>query len=190
MQSLLSDESDPIARMANLAALLQQEMGFWWTSGDGNRVVEKNLHGSVNMPKTGESTYNIPENVSSFKVHDDGGISGRYSSGCTGTLKLTAPAGYLLELSGNIKTEKDNDYLTVYDGSSNQADVLIDQARSSVDGELTDIPTIISTGNVMTLYFCSDNSGSNKTEFDGLNLTVRLIYNLNETDGITDAIAT
>ena len=31
LQSLLSDESDPIARMANLAALLHQEMGFWWT---------------------------------------------------------------------------------------------------------------------------------------------------------------
>ena len=31
MQALLSGEGDPIARMANLAALLQQEMGFWWT---------------------------------------------------------------------------------------------------------------------------------------------------------------
>lgn len=31
MQSLLSGEEDPIARMANMAALLHQEMGFWWT---------------------------------------------------------------------------------------------------------------------------------------------------------------
>ena len=28
---MLSGESDPIANMANLAALLHQEMGFWWT---------------------------------------------------------------------------------------------------------------------------------------------------------------
>ena len=30
-QALLSDESDPVANMANLAALLHREMGFWWT---------------------------------------------------------------------------------------------------------------------------------------------------------------
>ena len=31
MQALLAGEEDSIARMANMAALLQQEMGFWWT---------------------------------------------------------------------------------------------------------------------------------------------------------------
>ena len=31
MSALLSGEEDPIARMANMAALLHQEMGFWWT---------------------------------------------------------------------------------------------------------------------------------------------------------------
>ena len=31
MQSLLSGEEDSIARMANMAALLHHEMGFWWT---------------------------------------------------------------------------------------------------------------------------------------------------------------
>ncbi len=30
-QGLLEGETDPIANMANLAALLHQEMGFWWT---------------------------------------------------------------------------------------------------------------------------------------------------------------
>ena len=172
-----------------IAHELTGDAAVYFKSGDNN-TVENNLDAFVNMPKTGESTYNIPANVSSFKVHDDGGISGRYSSGCTGTLTLTAPEGYLLQLSGNITTEKDNDYLTVYDGSDNLANVLIDQVSSSDNDTETAIPTVISTGNVMTLNFCSNNSGSDKTEFDGLNLTVRLIYNLNETDGITDAIAT
>lgn len=31
VQGLLSGESDPIANMANLVAILHQEMGFWWT---------------------------------------------------------------------------------------------------------------------------------------------------------------
>jgi methionine-S-sulfoxide reductase len=31
LESLLEGEPDPVARMANLAALLHREMGFWWT---------------------------------------------------------------------------------------------------------------------------------------------------------------
>ena len=84
--------------------------------GSGN-TVKNNLFGYVIMPKTDEITFNIPTNVSSFKVYDDGGQNGIYSPGCAGTLTLTAPEGYLLQLSGNITTEKDVDYLTVYDGS-------------------------------------------------------------------------
>ena len=181
--------SATVTENALIAHELTGDAAVYFKSGDNN-TVENNLDAFVNMPKTGESTYNIPANVSSFKVYDDGGQGRLYSPGCDGTLTLTAPEGYLLQLSGNITTEKDNDYLTVYDGSNNQADVLINQVSSSDSGTLTAIPTVISTGNVMTLNFCSNNSGSDKTEFDGLNLTVRLIYNLNETDGITDAIAT
>ena len=145
-------------------------------SGDNN-TVENNILGYV-IPKTGENTYNIPANVSSFKVYDDGGKGRIYSPGCDGTLTLTAPEGYVLQLSGNIKTEKDVDYLTVYDGSSNQADVLINQVSSSVSGELTDIPTVTSTGQSMTLHFYSDNSDSGNSEFHGLDLTVTLGKNI------------
>ena len=31
LNALLDGEEDQIARMANVAALLHQEMGFWWT---------------------------------------------------------------------------------------------------------------------------------------------------------------
>ena len=153
---------------------LTGDAAVYIADGDNN-TVENNLDGFVNMPKTGESTYNIPANVSSFKVYDDGGQGWRYSPSCNGTLTLTAPAGYSLQLSGSIKTEKDVDYLTVYDGSSNLADVLIDQMSSSANGTETAIPTVISTGNVVTLYFHSDKSDSDKTEFDGLNLTVTVV---------------
>lgn len=43
VHSLMSDEKDEIARMANLAALLHNEFGFWWTGfyrvDDGDRLV-------------------------------------------------------------------------------------------------------------------------------------------------------
>ena len=144
--------------------------------GDEN-TVDNNILGYVMyfMPKTGENTYNIPANVSSFKVFDNGGKGRIYSPSCDGTLTLTAPTGYVLQLSGNITTEEDEDYLTVYDGNSNQADVLIDQVSSSASGTLTDIPTVISTGQSITLYFYSDNSVSDISEYDGLDLTVSLI---------------
>ncbi len=148
-------------------------------SGSGN-TVENNILGYV-IPKTGERTYNIPANVSSFKVYDDGGKGRIYSPGCDGTLTLTAPEGYRLQLSGNITTEKDVDYLSVYDGSSNLADVLIDQVSSSASGELTAIPTVTSTGQSITFYFHSDNSDSDNSEFDGLDLTVTLVYTIDET---------
>ena len=148
-------------------------------SGSGN-TVENNILGYV-IPKTGESTYDIPANVSSFKVYDDGGKGRLYSPGCDGALTLTAPEGYRLQLSGNITTEKDVDYLSVYDGSSNQAEVLIDQVSSSASGELTAIPTVTSTGQSITIYFHSDNSDSDNSEFDGLDLTVTLVYTIDET---------
>ena len=129
----------------------------------------------INMPKTGESTYDIPAHVSSFKVYDDGGSGGNYSPSCDGYLVLTVPAGYRLQLSGNVSTEVTYDYLTVYDGINNQADVLVNQVSSSLNnGNSVDIPTVISTGQSMTIFFHSDN-GSGNSEFGGLNLTVTLI---------------
>ncbi len=49
-RSLLSGESDAIARMANLAALLHAEMGFWWTGFyrvDGEQLVLGPFQGPV-----------------------------------------------------------------------------------------------------------------------------------------------
>lgn len=125
----------------------------------------------VNMPKTGEKTVTIPANVHWFKVYDDGGKDGSYDFGCNGTLVLTAPEGYQLQLSGNITTDN-VDYLTVYDGD--QADnehILINQAHSSSSVTSTAISTVFSTGRSMRLYFYSDNGDT----YAGLDLTVTVI---------------
>lgn len=136
----------------------------------------------INMPATGTKTATIPSGVTSFKVYDDGGASGNYSSACSGTLVLTAPEGYVLQLSGSIRTEIKADLLTVYDNSEASGTKLLD----AVSGTQTAITTVTSTGKSMTLYFYSGNSYN----LAGLNLTVEVLKTLelaNYADN-TDAI--
>ena len=124
----------------------------------------------VNMPTTGTKTVTIPTGVQSFKVYDDGGSTGDYSNLCQGTLVLTAPEGYVLQLSGSITTESD-DKLTVYDNSAASGSKLLDAVYSSSAGTETAITTVVSSGNTMTLYF----SSSYVSHYAGLDLTVTLV---------------
>ncbi len=125
----------------------------------------------VNMPATGTNTLTIPSGVQSFKVYDDGGASGKYSNNCSGYLVLTAPTGYALQLSGSIETEKKQDQLTVYDGSTTSGTKLLDAVSSTSNGNLTAITTVTSNGKSMMLYFHSDVGWY----YDGLDLTVTLV---------------
>ena len=124
----------------------------------------------VNMPASGANTLTLDGTVTAFKVYDDGGATGIYSYGCDGTLVLTAPDGYLLQLSGNITAET-YDYLTVYNGNEASGTPLLDAVSSTGSGTKTDITTVISKGQSMTLFFHSDYSYN----YDGLDLTVTLI---------------
>ena len=133
----------------------------------------------INMPATGTTTVTIPAGVQSFKVYDDGGSGGQYSRNCDGTLTLTAPEGYVLQLAGSIKTEKKWDYLTVYDGTDTSAATLLNEVSSTSDSEETTITTVISTGQSMTLYFYAD---GNIYNYDGLDLTVTLFNTSTEYD--------
>ena len=118
---------------------------------------------SINMPKTGTKTVTIPTGVQSFKVYDDGGPNSWYSNDCSGTLVLTAPAGYVLHLSGSVSTYNSYDQLTVYDGSSSASKLL--------DGVSSFSTPVTSTGNTMTIYFYSNSM----YYADGLDLTVTLV---------------
>ena len=126
---------------------------------------------SVNMPKTGEKDVIIPSYVQSFKVYDDGGKDGNYSQNCTGTLVLTAPEGYVLQLSGNVTLDYNYEKLTVYNGTKANDDKLIDAFSCSKSDTKTDIPMATSKGNVMTIYFETNNFW----EYAGLDLTVTLV---------------
>ena len=126
---------------------------------------------SVNMPKTGEKDVIIPSYVQSFKVYDDGGKDGNYSQNCTGTLVLTAPEGYVLQLSGSVTLDYNNEKLTVYNGTKANDDKLIDAFSCSNSDTKTDIPMATSKGNVMTIYFETNNF----YEYAGLDLTVTVV---------------
>ena len=140
-----------------------------------NLTAEGNDGLYINMPKTGSINAEIPAKVKSFKVYDDGGKNGNYSTNGKGTLSLTAPEGYLLELSGSVVIEppysstKIYDYLNVYDGAGKTAKVLKENVTGTVSLE-----SVRSTGNSMTLYFESDVSSVRS----GLDLTVTLFKQL------------
>lgn len=127
----------------------------------------------VNMPKSGTETVTLGRDVKDFKVYDDGGIDGNYSYNCDGYLLIQAPEGYVLRLTGNMKTEETYDILTIYDGSNTSSDKLIDKLSGikSVD--------VVSSGSSMLIHFYSDES----TNGSGFDFTVNLLHKVEFTYG-------
>ncbi len=141
----------------------------------------------INMPTTGTLDVEIPAGVQSFKVYDNGGEGGtnveadmkkgpNYALDSDGYLKLTAPEGYVLQLSGQITLEEDWDFLTVYDGDADSRKLVDCYTGFPDDGDdstapTCDIPTMASTGRTMTLHMTSDDEFC----FAGLDLTVTLL---------------
>jgi hypothetical protein len=132
----------------------------------------------VNMPSQDENTLTIPQGVTTFKVYDDGGKDGNYGADCSGILVLKAPAGYNLQLSGNITTQSYNDYLIVFDSSGTDGTTLLNTTSNS-SGVQTVISTVSSSGPSMTLYFSSDDS----YHYAGLDLTVEVVASSSHEDG-------
>ena len=119
----------------------------------------------IELPSSGTKYATIPEGVTSFKVYDDGGLYWNYSDYADGSLVLTAPEGKNFMVAGQLNTEENYDYFFIYDGST-KVNPLVD----GISGEV-DIDGVLSTGNVMTLYFSSDESSSES----GFDLTVFVI---------------
>lgn len=133
----------------------------------------------MNMPAQSSSrlSVNIPEGVQSFKLYDDGGANGNYNSG-TSSIHLTVPEGYKIQLTGNVTTFY-YEYLTVYNSNAygQQVDQLI-RIASSVNGESTNIGTIVSNGRYMNISFTAYNTDV----YAGLDLTVTLVSEATEYD--------
>ncbi len=134
----------------------------------GTQVVTYTVTYDITMPVTGTKTFTIPSGVNSVKVYDDGGSGSKYSTNCDGTLVLTAPEGYVLQLSGDVKTNRP-DELIVYDGSTTSGAILLEKLYNSYDP----CDNITSTGRSMTLHFYSDDNNNN--DWSGIDLTVTLV---------------
>ena len=143
-----------VALVALLTMIAQTAWADNWKTagGTGGSGTSENPY-YVNMPITGTKTLTLDGTVTTFKVYDDGG-PGSYSNDCEGYLVITAPAGHVLQISGSIETEESCDKLTVYDGSSDTGQKLLEDKS----GKLNDIKKK-SSGNVMTIFFSSDGSG-------------------------------
>lgn len=135
----------------------------------------------VNMPKTG--TVNITATqlagVSSFKVYDDGGRDGDYSYDCNGTLTLTAPQGYTLQLSGTCRNSGSKNAFYVYDGIGTNGDALVNGVHATGGSSLN--VSANSTSQSLTLRFVTSDY---EALCPGLDLTVR-VYDSQHTYAIS-----
>jgi len=150
----------------------------------GNLTAEGGLF--VNMPKTGTTTISASdlEGVSSFKVYDDGGAEGNYSINSNGTLTLTAPSGYRLQMEGTLKNGNGSgNAFSVYDGANTNCTALFDRVNSGSGNTLA--VSANSSGQSLTLVMETDY----QAPYQGLDLTVR-VYNPNQTFAISKGTIT
>lgn len=128
----------------------------------------------VNLPKTGAKEASLVAHHVA-KVYDDGGSAGRYSDNADGTLLLSAPAGYVIRLSGTIDVFDDSDVLTVYNGSTTSDASL---GSFNADGSVN----VVSAGRQMLVRFASNAYAT----ASGLDLTATAFPSSNQvtlTDG-------
>lgn len=123
----------------------------------------------VNLPVTGTNQLTITDaditnGLTSFNVYDDGGTAGSYSDNASGNLQITAPVGYVLQVTGSVNTENGWDYFRVWDGDADGVELW----NNSGESENIDI---MGSRSSITLGLSSD-GGINR---DGLNLTMNLV---------------
>ena len=99
---------------------------------------------------------NIPANVKSLKIYDNGGSSENYTDGCEASLLLIPPAGYQIKLTGTVATEKEGsfgpkDYLEIDDG-----EYLVKKVYSTSTNSPVSVGTVTTEHRSMYLYFYSD----------------------------------
>ena len=136
----------------------------------------------IDMPTHGTKRVYLMSNVPSVKIYDDAGggdaFKGlgnnlgyfhNYSRCCDSYLKLEAPEGYVMKLTGTMDTQY-GDYLTVYDGSSQWYSNKLADKLGLESGEVN-VGTIVSSSNEMMLYF---RSGDSPTHV-GLDLKVEVM---------------
>ncbi len=124
----------------------------------------------INMQNDVELDVTIPDGVQSFKVYDNGGKDGNYDKKHPGTMVLTAPEGYVLQLSGEMKASSSS-HLMVYNGTTKDDPLLLDLKSESYFGS-KEIGSNLISGRSMLINFAPTTYDSDR---EGLDLTVTLI---------------
>ena len=143
--------------------------GSTWNTVSNNDTL------GMNMPKNGINTLVFEETDNNgkyidgrtFRIYDDGGKSGDYTNNCNGTLVITAPEGYKINVKSNSIALKQTDYLEVFDNNAASGTLL----GAAFDGSAIDYT---STGNQMTLHLVSESSTAINAA--GLDLTVTFVH--------------
>ena len=127
----------------------------------------------LDMVMGGNETVNVPEDIKSFKLYDNGGANADYEKRSSDTLTITAPKGSYLSVTGSLHTEQGSyDRLFIVDGSAIEADTLFSGICST--SKAIDIGEIVSSGRSLTFYFKSDGVFQNS----GFDLTVNVLKHL------------
>ena len=167
-----------LARAAmTLLLVMLCTMGVWADQKPVSLLDDGEGSWYINMPAKGTATSvanaavltltadDISAGKGTFKIYDDGGKDGNYSDSYYGYLIITAPEGYVPQLSGSVYTEGCCDYLHVFNGTTTDNKLGGDYKGSMTVGPLR------SNSQSMLVYFHSDSS----VNYSGLNLTVGLV---------------
>ena len=159
---------------------------------DGNGGYFVNMPTPLSGNNKITATLNISENVKNFKVYDDGGANGPFTStsGCTTSadcstyLQLNAPDGYFLHLTGSIASNGDSEGKNPTAGSGDVAHLKVYNGTQAVYNKWEinpagNVDLIESwTLNQMLLQFHTDHvSGTNGA---GLNLTIEVAMDIGQ----------
>lgn len=131
----------------------------------------------------------IANGKDTFKVFDDGGKNGNYSSVCFSALNIYVPDGYVIQVSGTVWTDAPqagtlSSALLILFNESNRNNPLV-QVCSLSDGVAQDFGSVTTTDNTICIYF--QNQGG-ATTYQGIDLTVKVLentlYNVSVAPGI------
>ena len=152
------------------------------------------------------STEELAAGQNVFKVYDNGGKNGNYSSGCRSYLYITVPDGYLIQASGTVWTKEPGsmtipdlgtilqpvDFLTLYNANSENNS--LGMVYSDVDGEGKDFGPLCThevtrgstptNGQYLTVYFFSKDSPN----YAGFDMTVTVFENVLHSISIAEGI--
>ena len=153
-------EGDPFTVSGNVTftaviedepVILHGEEGTTYANYDNYTILPKST--SVTADLTGESEGYI------LWLFDNGGMGGNYANGCDGSVTVLAPEGCILQVTSDVNTELNCDYLYVYDGDSTSSELIGRYSGTNGTGKL------YSTGSAVTIRFTSD-GGINRRGID------------------------